>query len=280
MEDVLKKIGIYDICVVWGSGGIMLTVLFILNRIYCFVDIEIIKETLKNNDGDLLVIPLLFGALILGLFFQEVSVIFSNLVFNHNHWLLHRTFYSRSPLYKNYTLNNKQLRAIMKQFQIPIAENEQLEDEKEKKGGEEKPISIDRETQLKIYHHCKYKYINQFETYRLDHDQAISGMSRSLFVFFLLIGILLAVYWGWMGYSAIKMLLGILVSFIVAALFFERYTRYAIIRYSEVIKKIVYTPESSSKSKSDAGEMIATYTVLPDKNNEQVHQGTAKRKRH
>ena len=84
MKEFLEKIGVYDFFVMLGSGGIMASVLFVINEVFHYIDSDKIKGFIANGSGDYQILPLAIISISLGMIFQELSSIISNSIIDRN----------------------------------------------------------------------------------------------------------------------------------------------------------------------------------------------------
>ena len=232
MDEYIKKIGIYDFFVLVGSGGIMLFVCWLINCYYDIISIDVLKGLYEKNIT-LLIILLIIASVLIGVITQELGSIISNNLIWRNDRLLHKAFNSSSFFYKRYTISNQQCKDIADYLGIAYDET-----------------NLDNVAQahIVIYHKCKYLYKTQFDAYDIDHDQALSSMSRSLSLFFFSVPFFLMILGK--GSVTCSFIITSLLSLLLATLFLERFVRFAIIRYSEIIKRILYMRDLPNLEKS------------------------------
>lgn len=243
MKDFFEKIGIYDFFVLLGSGSIMISVLFIINESFNYLDSATIYRYIKNNDGEYQLLPLIIISAFLGIVFQELSNIISNLTIDRNRRLLKKAFS---------TNNKKNINPLLNKYLITKDEEENAQ----KVCDVVKSSNNDLNNYL--YRKCKRKYKETDDTTRIDHDQAISGMSRSLALFFLFLSIcffanlivdLLALH-----VKPSKSIIAFVIFASLTLLFIFRYERFTIIRYSEIVSKIANDKTTVLSSDSDSDE--------------------------
>lgn len=232
MQDYIKKIGIYDFFVLLCSGGIMMLVMWIINFYFKIVNQDVIDQLCTTDDGSILITILVLASIFIGMVFQELSNLLVNNVVLRDDALLHKVFTNSSWFYKRYAINDNSKEKILRLLDIQY--------------GNESALDV-RKAEKEIYFRCKYIYVNKYDTYVLDHNQALSGMSRSLCLFFISVPVSLIIF-GKASFTP-QYIITLIVCILLSVLFYERFERFAIIRYAEIIKKVLYTFFNSQDEK-------------------------------
>lgn len=209
MGEILNKLGIYDLVAVLLSGISIATFsIFALQFVYEIpIDINLhVKETLV----------FLVCSYFLGLIFQELG-----------------SFLHKKIIYRN----NKLLKKTLK-----ISENSYvLLTEKEKNGVYfyvKQKLNLEDYNDNLIYNYCKYYVLENCDTTRIDKDQSLSAMSRSLSLYFLILS-LIALVTLFLGVNFPKMMLLFLSMFFSILLYF-RGIRFAKLRYVYILRTFYY----------------------------------------
>lgn len=90
-----------------------------------------------------------------------------------------------------------------------------------------------------VYNYCKYYLIENEETTRIDKDQSLSAMSRSLSLYFSLLSILMFV--SILFQPSLIKFVSIIISLILAILFYYRCIRFAKLRYIYIFRAFYYS---------------------------------------
>ncbi len=223
MDKAFGKMGIYDIIGVWLTGVIVLMLSAILDKPLFGTELIAIAE-LDN------MIILIAGGYLIGMVFQEVgNFVFRNL-FNKNSKYLREilapTKTKKSSLFHPVCLTDHELGELKKEVNAP--EN-------------------DPET---IYNYCKYHVtISGHDISGADRNQALSAISRSLFLYFALVSILpflMALFSvckisDMECQSIIRFIRYELGAVFLAVLFFLRAGRFIKIRYIQYLRTFYYS---------------------------------------
>lgn len=212
MNKIMDRLGIYDLVAVLLSGISILTFSFWTLEMVFDISIDIylqVSETLS----------FIVLSYFLGLVFQE----FGSLI-------------QKRVMYKN----NGLLKAALK----TSANSHQFLTETEKSGVysyviERLKLDPSQSNDNEVYNYCKFFVIEKCDTARIDKDQSLSAMSRSLSLYFSLLAIFAffnCLFWP----SLIKLIL-IIISLILAILLYHRCVRFAEMRYIYIFRTFYYS---------------------------------------
>lgn len=223
MNQILDKLGIYDLVAVLLSGVCMVTFSVIADRL-CFQCK--LWGSLEINETLLFLVVSYF----MGLIFQEMGSLIQKKVFNRNNRLLMNALDSTKASNHQY-LTTKEKDGVFQIVKTKLA----LENTPD--------ISL-------IYNYCKYYLIANGEMVRADKNQSIAGLSRSLSLYFfvLFVGVCCkaiaeqSIMW-------FKCAIGILLLSIMLGF---RSVRFIKMRYIDIIRtfyyKYIQTTEQIDKS--------------------------------
>lgn len=207
---ILDKLGIYDLIAVLLPGISILTFsVLVIQYVY---EIEI-KDLQINETLTFLVL-----SYFIGLIFQEFGSLLQNkLIFRKDKLIRHVLNPSiNSHFYLSETEKNGVYRYVSEKLNLNTA------------GG------ID----AIIYNYCKFYVLGSGNTTRIDKDQSLSAMSRSLSLYFLMLCII-AVSSLFYQLSLSKILLSV-ISAIFAIVLYLRCTRFAKMRCVNIIRTFYY----------------------------------------
>ena len=210
MNEILDKLGIYDLIAVLLSGiSIFTFTVLILQWVYKFN----LDATLQVSNTLIVLVLSYF----LGLVFQEIS----------------------SLIQKKFTHpGNKLLKEALKTC---VASHTLLtETEKNRVFNyvtNKMGLKQDEDNYNTIYNYCKFSIINNGNTSRIDRDQSLSAMSRSLSLYFALLTIVLP---HTAPSSCIRNII-LAISAILAILLYYRCVRFAKLRYINIFRTFYYS---------------------------------------
>ena len=167
MSEILDKLGIYDLVAVLLSGISVLTISLLILQVVYNVSVEL--NLMVNEMLSFLVISYFVGVVL-----QEVG-----------------SLIVRKTLGKNGRLFNQ---AIVDSY-ISITEWEKAQIFSYVKS----QLNLKDDNSDVIYNYCKYRVFKNSDTSRIDRDQSLSAMSRSLSLYFLGVSISSAVSVGYRG---------------------------------------------------------------------------------
>lgn len=224
MSQIFDELGIYDLVAVLLSG-ICITTFSILadqvifqSHILCFLKV---KDT----------IPFLALSYFIGLVFQEVSSIIQKKIYKNNRLLL-----------KALDTSEKSNRLLTQEEKDGIVQAVQTE------------MALQTIPNVEIlYNYCKFYLISTGNTARVDKDQSIFGMSRSLSLYFCGLALFTAVY----AFKTLNALhfVYVVVSLGLSILLYYRCIRFAKMRYIYILRSFYYSLQQS-KSKWIAKDFI------------------------
>ena len=211
MSKILDKLGIYDLVAVLLSGiSISTFTILVLQLIYKIQ----IDTNLQVNE------TLLFFVLsyFLGLIFQEIS-----------------SFIQKKSTHKN----NRLLKAALK-----TSSNSHIYLTDIEKSGvysyiiEKLNLNPDEDNDNVVYNYCKFYILENGDTTRIDKDQSISSMGRSLSLYFALLAFVVLIN-SFFQPSTVKIIL-VIISVCFAILLQYRCIRFAKLRYINIFRTFYY----------------------------------------
>lgn len=211
MNKILDKLGVYDLVAVLLSGiGISTFSILVLQLIYKVS----INVNLQVNE------TLTFFVLsyFCGLVFQELGSLMEKKIIYKNNGLLKKALSTSNNSYIYLTQNEKKavyLHVIEKLELNPNENNDNI-----------------------VYNYCKFSIIESGDTSRIDKDQSLSAMSRSLSLYFTLLFIIILPSTLFQP-SLLKIVL-VIVSLALAVLFYRKYVKYAEMRYVYIFRTFYY----------------------------------------
>lgn len=211
MNKILDKLGVYDLVAVLLSGiGISTFSILVLQLIYKVS----INVNLQVNE------TLTFFVLsyFCGLVFQELGSLMEKKIIYKNNGLLKKALSTSNNSYIYLTQNEKKavyLHVIEKLELNPNENNDNI-----------------------VYNYCKFSIIESGDTSRIDKDQSLSAMSRSLSLYFTLLFIIILPSTLFQP-SLLKIVL-VIVSLALAVLFYQKYVKYAEMRYVYIFRTFYY----------------------------------------
>lgn len=211
MNEVLNKLGIYDLVGVLLSGMIMSTFSIII--IFLMYDFSVtdylgISETLV----------FLIVSYFIGMIFQELGAILQRKKFDKDKkWL--SSILDTSKTSNDY-LNNDEINGVRSYVNKKLKEIDN---------------KFDTNNDTNIYYYCK-SHIGDMS--QIDKEQSLSAMSRSLYLYF-------AVLTFWFCVDVFRQpsllkIVFIFVSLFFKVLFFQRCKRFTKLRYAYIIRKFYY----------------------------------------
>lgn len=209
MNKILDKFGIYDLVAVLLSGISICTFsLLVLQLVYkTNIDIELrINETLS----------FIVISYFLGLVFQECG-----------------SLIQKKIIHKNNVLLQKALKTSNKSH-ILLTETE--------KSGVyayvNSKLNLENDIDNVVYNYCKFYVIRNCDTTRIDKDQSLSAMSRSLSLYFMVLAII-AMITVFINPNQSNIIL-LLVSILFSILLYHRCVRFAKLRYTYIFRTFYY----------------------------------------
>lgn len=209
MNKVFDKLGVYDLIGVLLSGISICTFsLLVLQFVYKkHIDIRLqINETLS----------FLVISYFLGLIFQECS-----------------SLIQKKIVYKNNMLLKKALK-VSDNSHTFLTETEKSEIYDYVKA----KLNVEIDNDNIVYNYCKFHVIGNCETARIEKDQALSAMSRSLSLYFMILAIIVLVT-VLINPNYLKVIL-LFISVLFSVLLYYRYVRYVELRYIYIFRTFYY----------------------------------------
>lgn len=207
---ILDKLGIYDLIAVLLPGISILTFsVLVIQYVY---KIEI--KGLQINET----LTFLVLSYFIGLIFQEIGSLLQNKLIFRKDKLIRRVLSPsiNSHFYLSETEKNGVYRYVAEKLNL----------------------NIDGDIGIIVYNYCKFYVLGSRNTTRIDKDQSLSAMSRSLSLYFLMLCII-AVSSLFYQISVSKVLLSV-ISAIFAIVLYLRCTRFAKLRCVNIIRTFCY----------------------------------------
>ena len=211
MSEILDKLGIYDLVAVLLSGISVLTISLLILQVVYNVSVEL--NLMVNEMLSFLVISYFVGVVL-----QEAG-----------------SLIVRKTLGKNGRLFNQ----VMVDSYISITEWEKAQIFSYVKS----QLNLKDDNSDVIYNYCKYRVFKNSDTSRIDRDQSLSAMSRSLSLYFLGVSISSA-FSICVSFSLSRLLL-LSISVILTILFYNRFIRFVRMRYSNILRMFYYNEQDS-----------------------------------
>lgn len=213
MNEVFNKLGIYDLIAVLLTG-ICISALSLLSIRYVFEFDNYFTSNLEINETFLFLIISYF----VGLTFQEIGSFLQRNFLNKNNFLLKRCMKE----------NNKS------NFSLTVEEKKEIYNIISKKTN----VDIQQMNEKFVFNYCKFYLINEGDTSRIDRDQSLSAMSRSLSLFFIVLSIFSIVSFCFT--CNMVQLISFFVSLILFLLFFARCLRFNNLRFIYILRNFYY----------------------------------------
>lgn len=207
MDAVFEKLGVYELFSIFFAGSVITYSSIMFNDRYFNIGIFLSSNGLNNTFLFILI------SCFVGFLFQELGSIVNKYIIFRGKGLLKKA-YSKEKTGVNHLSAQefKKLEALFKKNNI-----------------------IDLEEK---YNTCKYYIIKNGNTSRIDKDLALSSMSRSFFLYYFIISLILLIYMiaNMDGSLALPFALSVFVS----VLMFLRQKRFAIMRYVSIFRAYLY----------------------------------------
>ena len=207
MDAVFEKLGVYELFSIFFAGSVITYSSIMFNDRYFNIGIFLSSNGLNNTFLFVLI------SCFVGFLFQEMGSIVNKYIIFRGKGLL-KEAYSKGKTGVNHLSAQefKKLEALFKKNNI-----------------------IDLEEK---YNTCKYYIIKNGSTSRIDKDLALSSMSRSFFLYYFIISLILLIYMiaNMDGSLALTFALSVFVS----VLMFLRQKRFAIMRYVSIFRAYLY----------------------------------------
>jgi len=207
MDAVFEKLGVYELFSIFFAGSVITYSSIMFNDRYFNIGIFLSSNGLNNTFLFILI------SCFVGFLFQELGSIVNKYIIFRGKGLLKKA-YSKEKTGVNHLSAQefKKLEALFKKNNI-----------------------IDLEEK---YNTCKYYIINNGSTSRIDKDLALSSMSRSFFLYFFIISLILLIYM--IANMDGSLVLPFALSVFVSVLMFLRQKRFAIMRYVSIFRAYLY----------------------------------------
>lgn len=211
MNKILDKFGVYDLVAVLLPGiSISTFSVLILQMVYkVSVDVNLqVNETLT----------FLVLSYFLGLVFQELGSIIQKKITYKNNGLLKEALNTSKDSHLYLTENEKKgiFSYVIEKLRLNVNENNE---------------NI-------VYNYCKFYVLESGDTSRIDKDQSLGAMSRSLSLYFIMLSIVIlnSVF---LQPSLFKIVL-IILSLAFTVLLYNRCVRFAKLRYIYIFREFYY----------------------------------------
>ncbi len=215
LDNILSRLGIYDLIGVLYTGTVISATLWFINSVFDVVKLQF--EAFNVNGTFLFIVISYF----LGLVFQEIGSFFSKSILFRKNKLLYTAMDSKDN--DPYLMSDAEMKLLKKKL-------------KDDCGYENNNVDI-----LHIYNFCKSYCFEHCDVSLIDKDQSIAAMSRSLSVFFSILSVLIFIVV--FVNDGIRYILLVPVSMFLAVLMFIRFRRFTIIRYVRILRTYLYQNE-------------------------------------
>lgn len=212
MNQILDKLGIYDLVGVLLSG---ISITFFTMIVIWEGNPDLLNINLRIQKDEM--VPFLIISYFVGLVFQEISSILHKRIIYPENKLLRKTLYTKENSLKYIT--GYEIDKIYSYVENVLH------------------ISSESEKDEVIYNYCKYYMVRKEKTANIDKDQSISGFSRSLSLYFFLLGVVLFVL---EVFQIENKNLIVVILLMISVLLYFRCIRFAKIRYSKVLRAFYY----------------------------------------
>lgn len=222
MSNILDKLGIYDLVGVLLTGiCISIFSLFIFQIVYQH-DFSFANITQTNETFSFLV-----ASYFVGLIFQELGSICQRHIIYKNSQLLKKAL-------KTSDTSHILLSSIEKDFiYTQIAKELQLD--------------LSKDNDNIIYNYCKFYMINQGNTSKIDKEQSLGAMSRSLALYFLILTYVSIIIFAF-TFNPSHLVVSVL-SIFLSYLFYYRFKRFYLMRYVYIFRYYYYSNQISTIQK-------------------------------
>ncbi len=212
LDNVLNKLGLYDLMGVFYTGVIISVISWLVNNIFELVSLQI--EGFAVNATFLFIVISYF----LGLVFQEIGSFLSKVVFFRENKLLLGVLNSKENT--SHSMSKAEIKLLKKKIK------------------EECNLTNDDLDISYIYNHCRYYCMEHCDMTKIDKDQSIAAMGRSLSIFFLILSVFLIVIV--LFKENLQYIWLVPISVFLAILMFMRFKRFTIIRYVRILRTYLY----------------------------------------
>lgn len=223
MNNILEKLGIYDLVAIFLTGMCMLGITIFVSPILFGEKLAALSEIKIDGTGLFLV-----GSYFAGLVFHELGSFIPQLAIYKRRKLINHAFSCKYPI-------KKPLKEDDRKDIIEYVENNiELEENNENNKIEKKLKKREEERYVIIYNYCKEFVIDEIR--KFDKDQSLAASSRSLYLYFVFLIVLTYTSIYCIGFSVEKLII-ILVCYFLFLLFYKRSERLYVLRYTLIIKK-------------------------------------------
>ena len=207
MDKILDKLGVYDLVAVLLSGiSISTFTMLIVDRVYRLS----IKFDAEINEYVIFLVISYF----IGLVFQEMGSLIQKKILYKDNGLLKKALQTseKSSTYMTVEEKNRIYKSVTKK----IGSNNDND----------------------VYNYCKFYVFNRCDTSRIDKDQSISAMSRSLSLYFVILTIILFFIY-FIQFDLTKFII-MIITFSLSFILYNRSVRFTIIRYISIFRTYYY----------------------------------------
>ena len=211
MSKILDKLGIYDMVAVLLAGINISTFSIIVMQLIYKIPIDV---SLQVNE------TLLFFVLsyFLGLIFQEISSLIQKKITHKNNRLLKAALKTsnNSHIYLTDTEKDGVYDYIIGKLQL----------------------NSDDDNNNVVYNYCKFYILENIDTTRIDKDQSISSMGRSLSLYFAVLAsvVLINIFFQ----PSLEKIVLVIISVCFSILLYYRCIRFAKLRYINIFRTFYY----------------------------------------
>ena len=230
VNKVLSKLGIYDLIVVLFTGILICTLTIAMIIISGFSNLFSIfaSENLKSYTSLIFLISSYF----IGLMFQEIGSYEQRYITNKDNKLLKRALHTEDNSYV--FLTEKELESIFEYV------SQKIDCKINNSNSQE---NLDKYHINMVYNYCRYYVVKNFDTSRMDRDQSLAAMSRSLHIYFMSTSIFTLIFFVvplFFGFFFPTYLYLFIISVSTSVLMYFRNYRLAQLRYIYVFRLFYY----------------------------------------
>ncbi len=218
MNAILTRFGIYDLIAVLLSGITISTFSILIFQVIYKISID---DNLQVNDTLIFLVLSYF----IGVVFQELSSLIQKFIWKNDKLLkISLKVSNDSHIYLSETEKSEVYSYVTQKLRLNAKESND---------------SI-------IYNYCKFYILENFDTARIDKDQSLSAMSRSLSLYFIILSIIIS--YNTIFQPTLLNIILIILSLFFTVLFFHRTMRFAKLRYIYIFRTFYYKVVAEQKS--------------------------------
>ena len=231
LNKILVKLGIYDLMAVLFTGIIICTLTVLIVNVlkwnYLLSMFDLKSEIFELNNS----LTFLVISYFIGLIFQEIGSFVQKHIVNRNNSLLKKALKVSDNSYMFMTAKERD--SVFEHISSKIdciVNNDQQN-------------CLEKYNINMVYNYCKHYVMKNIDTSRIDRDQSLSAMARSLYVYFFIMFITTSISFFYCYFSGVLNMMYLIVSVItifIALLMYNRSCRFAIIRYTYIFRAFYY----------------------------------------